>query len=56
MMSFSIAYEYEDYVKAIDCGNDVNEIDYDGTTPLFHVSSFNIYGDRIVNYLSLIHI
>ena len=56
MTSFSMAYEYEDYVKAIDCGNDVNEIDYDGTTPLFHVSSFNIYGDHIVNYRKIINL
>ena len=56
MTSFSMAYEYEDYVNAIDCGNDVNEIDCDGKTPLFHVSSFNIYGDHIVNYRKIINL
>ena len=49
MMSFDYASTYQEYEKAIDCGNDVNETDYDGCTPLFHVSAFNM-NDYFIEY------
>ena len=55
MTSFTMAYTYEEYVEAIDRGNDVNETDYDGKTPLFHVSSFNL-NDYIMNYRKIINL
>ena len=49
MISFDYASTHQEYEKAIDCGNDVNEEDYDGCTPLFHVSSFNM-NDYFIEY------
>ena len=49
MISFDYASTYQEYEMAIDCGNDVNETDYDGSTPLFHVSTFNM-NDYFIEY------
>ena len=49
MMSFDYASTHQEYEMAIDCGNDVNEEDYDGCTPLFHVSAFNM-NDYFIEY------
>ena len=49
MMSFDYASTHKEYEMAIDCGNDVNEEDYDGCTPLFHVSAFNM-NDYFIEY------
>jgi len=49
MMSFDYASTHQEYEMAIDCGNDVNETDYDGCTPLFHVSAFNM-NDYFIEY------
>jgi len=44
---------YKDYEYVINCGNDVNETDYDGSTPLFHVSTFNVH-DYLAEYEKIV--
>ena len=48
-MSFYDASNYQEYEKAIDCGNDVNEEDIDGCTPLFSVSVLDV-NDYFIEY------
>ena len=55
MTTFDEASTFEDYRRLIECGHDVNETDYDGSTPLFNVSSFNM-NDYLVQYRKIVNL